>query len=127
MVKGIITMKIEQTEDNQTKISTSKNLQHMDNPVEALYDMTMLVHEFLLALGVNTTVEAIMLSEAIRRNDWWGCDELPYESPKDRQAADFIYKLLRTLDNDAVESLLGDFLERLKEKEKKNESGCKRN
>lgn len=118
MVKGTIVMKIEQTEDNHTKVSTSRKLQRTGNPVEDLYDLTMLVHEFLLALGVNTTVEAIMLSEAIRRNDWWGCDELPYDAPKSQPDSDFIYKLLRTLDNDDVESLLGDFLEDLKERGK---------
>lgn len=95
MIKGTLTIKFTE-EGDQTHCETKVNLQRGTNGIELLYDLTHVVHAVLEAMEVDSDVEAIMLAEAIRRNDWWGSDSLPYNYP-DNETAESLYEFTRLL------------------------------
>lgn len=97
MLKGKIEFTFTELEDGSMRISTHTDYESKAGPQECLFDLTQVTREFLKAMHVETAVQAIMIAEAIRRNNWWGSEKLPYEYPRTTKAERSIFDKMRSL------------------------------
>lgn len=97
MLKGKIEFIFTELEDGSMRIHTHTDYVSKAGPQERLFDLTQVTREFLKAMHVETTVQAVMITEAIRRNNWWGSEKLPYEYPWNTKAERLIFDKMRAL------------------------------
>lgn len=126
MLTGRLEIVVKETEKGKMRVETHIDMrEESDGPQEKLYDLTMLIRTVLEAMKVNTSLEAIMLSEAIRRNDWWGADPLPYSKVDDSIESRVTFDILRNVREEVLaEALIELEHKMLKDMEEANESRC---
>lgn len=126
MLKGRLEIVVKETEKGNMGMETRIDMvEESEGPQEKLYDLTMLVRTVLEAMEVNTSLEATMLSEAIRRNDWWGADPLPYTKVDDSIESRVTFDILRTVSGEVLAGALMELEHKmLKDTEEANESRC---
>lgn len=126
MLTGRLEIIVKETEQGKMGMEAHIDMvEEGDGPQEKLYDLTMLIRTVMEAMKVNTSLEAIMLSEAIRRNDWWGADPLPYPKVDNSIESRVTFDVLRNVDPDILAGALMELEHKmLKDTEEANESRC---
>lgn len=105
MLKGKIEFTFTEHEDGGMKINTHTSYESKAGPQEGLFDLTQVTREFLKAMKVETSVQAVMIVEAIRRNDWWGSEELPYDYPQNHLEECLTFAMMRDFDDEDMAKL----------------------
>lgn len=126
MLTGRLEIIVKETEQGKMGMETHIDMrEESEGPQEKLYDLTMLIHTVLTAMKVDTQLEAIMLSEAIRRNDWWGADPLPYTKVDNSIESKVTFDILRTVSEEVLAGALIELEHKMaRETEEANESRC---
>ena len=105
MLKGKIEYTFTETEDGSMCIDTHTSYESKAGPQEGLFDLTQVTREFLKVMKVETSVQAVMIVEAIRRNDWWGSEKLPYNYPQTYIEEAMTFEMMRMFDDEEMEKL----------------------
>ena len=105
MLKGKIEFVFSENEDGNMLIETSTSYESNAGPQERLFDITQVTREFLKAMKIENSIQAVMLVEAIRRNDWWGSEQLPYNYPQTRVEEILTFEMMRMFDDDEMQKL----------------------
>lgn len=105
MLKGKIEFTFTELENGTMRIDTSTCYESKAGPQEGLFDLTQVTREFLKAMKVNTLIQAVMIVEAIRRNDWWGSEELPYDYPQNHLEECLTFDMMRKFDDEEMSKL----------------------
>ena len=124
MLRGRLEIIFKETEEGNMGMETHIDMtEESSGPQEKLYDLTMLIHSVLRAMKVDTSLEAIMLSEAIRRNDWWGADPLPYAKVTNSIESKVTFDILRTVSEEVLAGALMELEHKMtRDTEEANES-----